>query len=402
MKGSAVHAKLAGTLMVVLCAAAALAQSPEVAAKLAQASNAMRAGQLDEAGDRFAEVTKLAPSFAEAHFNLGLVREEQGRYPDAVISLKRALQLKPGLHGANLFLGIAYFRLNQLDEAAAALQKETAAYSKDANAWMWLGVIRLAQERAEDAADALDRAARLKPDDADILYHRGRAHLLVSNQSYSRMFKADPNSWRVHRVIAQANAEAERHVDAIHEYEAAIALAPNQPGLHEELGSEYRNAGKIPEAEAAFQRELELDPHNVLARYKLGVLAVEKGDGATAKELIEAALKEKPGLVNVDYNLGRAEMLLGHDEAAAVLLDRATRAQSEPEVIQQAWYQLGIVSRRLHRPDAARNAMAMFQKLKDQEAEKSQKQLKRYEASQSPNAGDAPVPDAAPADKPQM
>ena len=46
----------------------------------------------------------------------------------------------------------------------------------------------------------------------------------------------------------------EEPVDAIAEYQAAIKLAPTQPGLHEELGSEYRNAGKPVEAEASFQR----------------------------------------------------------------------------------------------------------------------------------------------------
>ena len=60
----------------------------------------------------------------------------------------------------------------------------------------------------------------------------------------------------------------------------------------------------------AFQRELEIDPNNVLARYKLGEIAVEKGDGAKAKELMEAAQREKPGLVHMDYNLGRAEASL--------------------------------------------------------------------------------------------
>src|SRR4029077_12146305 len=126
----------------------------------------------------------------------------------------------------------------------------------------------------------LDQAAKLKPGDQDILYHRGRAHLLVSKNSYAKMFKIDENSWLVHRVLAQANAEADRHVDAIAEYEVAIKLAPTQPGLHEELGSEVRNAGKPMEAQAAFEEELKIDPYNVLARYKLGVLAIERGDGA--------------------------------------------------------------------------------------------------------------------------
>jgi len=368
------------------------AQTPDQAATFTAATQAMQAGDLEEAGAGFAAVVKQAPAFAEAHFNLGLVRQEQGQYDAAIASFRKALTLKPRLHGANLFLGITEFRVNNLDQALTAIKKETVSYPKDANAWMWLGVVNLAQDHAAAAAEALDKADKLKPGDPDILYHRGRAHLLVSKDSYAEMFKVDPQSWRVRRVLAQANAEAERHVDAITEYEAAIKLAPTQPGLHEELGSEYRNANKISEAERAFERELEIDPNNVLARYKLGALAVEQGDGAKAKQLIEAALREKPGLIHADYNLGRAEMLLGNDAVAASHFEKTTQSDSDPEVVEQAWYQLGTAYRRMHRVDDARNAMQMFQKLKDQEAERSQSRLKKYEADQG-TAGTAAAPE---------
>lgn len=369
------------------------AQSGDVTAEFARATQAMREGKLDEAGAGFAAVAKESPGFAEAYFNLGLVRQEQGQYEDAIASFQKALTLQPKLHGANLFLGITEFRLNHLDKGGSAVQKETVAYPKDANAWMWLGVVRLAQDRAEEAADALDRAHKLKPNDQDILYHRGRAHLLVSKNSYAEMFKVDPHSWRVHRVLAQANAEADRHVDAIAEYEAAIKLAPTQPGLHEELGSEYRNANKIPEAEAAFQRELEIDPQNVLARYKLGAIAVEQGDGAKGKELMEAAQQEKPGLAHMDYNLGRAEMLLGNDPAAAGHFEHTVSTDTTPEVVEQAWYQLGTIYRRQHRMDEARSAMATFQKLKDEEADKSQERMKKL-VTQGDTSPASPTPDS--------
>jgi tetratricopeptide (TPR) repeat protein len=352
----------------------------------------MREGKLDEAAAGFAAVVKQSPGFAEAYFNLGLVRQQQGRFDDAIPSFQKALTLQPKLHGANLFLGITEFRLNHLEKAGSAVQKETVAYPKDANAWMWLGVVRLAQDRAEEAADALDRADKLKPNDQDILYHRGRAHLLVSKDSYAEMFKIDPHSWRVHRVLAQANAEADRHVDAIAEYEAAIKLAPTQPGLHEELGSEYRNANKIPEAEAAFQRELEIDPENVLARYKLGAVAVEQGDGAKGKELMEAAQREKPGLAHMDYNLGRAEMLLGNDAAAAGHFETTVKTDTTPEVVEQAWYQLGTIYRRQRRMDEARSAMATFQKLKDEEAGKSQERMKKSVLQGDANPAIPPPP----------
>jgi tetratricopeptide (TPR) repeat protein len=373
----------------------AAAQSEDIDGEFTRATEAMREGRLDDAAAAFEAVVKARPTFAEASFNLGLVRQEQGRYDEAIKSFQHVLALQPHLRGANLFLGITEFRLNHLDKAHIAVAKETANFPRDANAWMWLGVVCLAQDHPEEAVEALDRADKLKPDDPDILYHRGRAHLLVSKDSYAEMFKIDPHSWRVHRVLAQANAEADRHLDAIAEYEAAIKLAPTQPGLHEELGSEYRNANKIPEAEAAFKRELEIDPNNVLARYKLGAIAVEQGDGARGKELMEAAQREKPGLVHMDYNLGRAEMLLGNEAAAAAHFEQTVKTDTTPEVVEQAWYQLGSIYRHQHRMDEARNAMAIFQKLKDEDAEKSQERMKKLASQQDANSP-APTPPPEP------
>jgi tetratricopeptide (TPR) repeat protein len=361
--------------------------SPAITERFQQAAEAMRAGNLDQAGDGFASIVKDAPRFAEAYLNLGLVREEQGRHGDAIASFQKALELKPRLRGANLFLGVAEFRSNRLDASIVALHRETAAYPKDAIAWMWLGVVELEKGNGEDAAEALDKAAKLSPENVDILYHRGRAHLFVSNESYSRMFKADPKSWRVRELLAEANAGAERHMDAIAEYEAAIKLAPNEPRLHEELGTEYRLAGKMQEAEQAYLKELEIDPENITAQYKLGVIAIEMGNPARGKSLIESALRVKPDLRHSEYNLGRAEMLLGNDDAAARHLERATTAAgSDPEVVEQSWYQLGIADRRLHRMEDAQKAMATFQKLKDEESENSQKSLIRFEVQQNSDA----------------
>lgn len=360
-----------------------------------KATTAFQEGRLDDAALGFQSVLRANPTFAEVYFNLGLVYQEQKRYQEAIQSFEKALALKPRLRGANLFLGLAEFRSNHLDKAAAALQKETVAYPKDASPWMWLGIVRLEQEQPELAVQALDRAAKLEPANTDILYHRGRAHLLVSKDSYTRMFKLDPHSWRVHQVLAQADAESEHHEEAVAEYLEAIKLAPMQPGLHEELGSEYRILVKIPQAESAFRQELEIDPNNVLARYKLGVLAVEKGDSARGKELIESVLQDKPGLLNSDYNLGRAEMQLGNDEVAVEDFRRAIKGNSEPEIVRQSWYQLGTVLRRMHHTEEAQQAFAVFQKLKDQEEEdlqrsKQKRSLQQQQLTEPP--GEAPNP----------
>ena len=372
-------------------------QAPAVTdARFREATEALREGRLDDAAQGFAAVIKDAPGFAEAHFNLGLALQEQGKNEEAIKSLQKALQLKPRLRGANLFLGIVEYKINQFNLAIASIKKEAALDPSNANTWMWLGVVQLAAGHADEAAESLDHAAKLDPKNVDILYHRGQAHLLVSRDSYTRMFKEDPKSWRVRQVLAQTAAAAERHDEAIAEYSEAIKLAPTQPGLHEELGTQYRIAGKLDDAEAAFRRELDLDPHNVLAAYKLGVLEVEQNRPGEGISLIERAVKEKPDLMNVDYNLGRAKMALNDDQSALQHLKRATAGNSDLETIPLAWYQLGIVYRRLNRNQEARQALAEYQKLKDQEAAGLQQRMNRFTNQQGVPSGGEPAKPAEP------
>jgi tetratricopeptide (TPR) repeat protein len=365
-------------------ACAADAQAPADASdRFRAATQAMREGHLDEAAAGFSAVVGAEPTFAEAHLNLGLVLEEQGRNKEAVMSLQKALKLKPRLRGANLFLGIAEYRLNQFDLAVVSLKKEISYDPSSANAWMWLGVVQLANGKADDAAESLDRAARLDPKNVDILYNRGRAHLLVSKASYEAMYKADADSWHVHQVLAQAYAEADRHAEAIAEYQAAIRKAPNQPGLHEELGSEFLKAEKPEAAETEFQQELDLDPENPFALFKLGATQVERGAPEKGKQSIELALQKNPQLQNADYYLGRAEMQLGHNEQAISALKHATNTDSDPEIVQLAWYQLAIVYRRVRRSEDAKQALATFQRLKDESSERQHQLFEKKREMQS-------------------
>lgn len=342
----------------------------------------MRAGRLQEAEAGFSAIVKADPSFAEAYLNLGLVLEDQGKNAQAAENFHKAIGLKPRLRGANLFLGIAEYRLNHVPEAVGALEKETQSYANDANAWMWLGIAQLANDQPEKAAKDLDKAAELDPKNVDILYHRGRAHLLVSKGSYEQMFKLDPDSWRVHQVLAQAYAESERHEQAVAEFEVAIKKASNQPGLHEELGTEYLRMGKTEAAEAEFRLELHVDPDSATALYRLGTVQVESGDPVGGKNSIETALKKSPRLKNAQYYLGRAQMQLRNDEAAIAAFKQAITAESDADIIQQAWYQLGVVYRRSGRMEEAKQALAMFQKLKDASNEHEQQMFQRKRAAQ--------------------
>jgi tetratricopeptide (TPR) repeat protein len=340
-----------------------------------EGTEAMRAGNLDQAGQDFSAAAKINPSFAEASFNLGLVRMQQGKYGEAISSLNRSLVLKPRLRGAHLFLGIACYRRNEYDKAIPALKRETDIDPSNAQAFMWLGVAELAKGDAFAASAALDKAAKLKPHDVDILYHRGRAHMLVSKASYEDMYKTDPNSWRVHQVLSQSYADADRVDDAIAECQLAVNARPNEPGLHEELADLYWRQNQLAKAETEFQSELRADPESTESLYKLAVISLERSKTDVAAQLLAEVLNRTPHSADAEYQLGRAQAQMGNVDAAVTNFEAAVTdsGKSDTETLRQSYYQLAQLYRRQQKPEQSRAALDSFMRLKQQaDAQQSQ------------------------------
>jgi tetratricopeptide (TPR) repeat protein len=327
-------------------------------------TQAMARGDFAQASSEFEAVVRENPSFAPAQFNLGLAHQQLGRQQEAVEDFRRALRLNAALRGANLFLGIAYYKLNNFSPAREAVQREIKLNPQDPQPLMWLGLIELGDGRPQAAVPPLDRAAEIAPKDIDILYHRGRAHLLASKNSFQQMYELDPQSWRVHQVLAQSYAESERYADAVAEYQRAIQIAPNEPSLNQGLGDAYRMSTQLENAETAYGRELELDPHNLMAMYSLAQILIERDSGAQALPLLEAVLQENPNFIEARYYLGRGLAQVGRNEEAEKQFHRVVTDSPDAELVQRTYYQLGRIYRALNKPLDAQQAMQEFQRRK--------------------------------------
>jgi tetratricopeptide (TPR) repeat protein len=368
------------TLMFVLgltlCCPPGISQNSHAKSAFERGNDAMRQGDAAEAVRDFQQFLRLQPGSAEGYFNLGLALQSAGQLPEALAALHKAASLQPGLRGIHLFTGIVNYKLNHLAAAHDELLRETRLEAKNAAGWMWLGVVELAQGQPESAASRLDKAAALDPTNLDILYHRGRAHLLISKKSYAAMFKLSPDSWRVHEVLGQADAEAFRTDDAIAEFRLALRAAPHQPGLNEELGDALWTAGNLQEADDAYSEETKIDAANAVALYKLGSLRVTRDDATGGVPLLERALALDPTISDAHYYLGKGEATLNKDELAIEHFRLATNPQGSEELRIMAWYQLATLYRNLHRTQEAGEALAAFRKMK---AERDQRRESKFQ-----------------------
>jgi tetratricopeptide (TPR) repeat protein len=345
-------------------APAQTAASEAVRQEMRQGAEAMTAGNFSAAITAYTAVTRKMPEFAEGYLNLGLAQQQAGQLDDAWAALEKAVRLKPGLRGANLFLGIIAYRENRFKEAESRLLLETRLDPRSAKAFMWLGVCRLAEDNPQGAIAPLDKAYALDPSDVDILYHRGRAYMLVANSSYAAMFKLDPDSLRVHQVLAESYADSFRAQDAINEFEVAIKMGPLQPGLHEELGDQYWITGQSDKVAAAYREELRIDPHAVTARYKLGSFLVLHQQTAEGVQLLRDTLRDDPSLADAHYYLGVGLANLNQDEEAAHEFELAVAADPANNRALSAYYKLSQLYRKLNRLQEAQATLKKFQQRK--------------------------------------
>ena len=380
--------------VLLLCAlAGAQAQENSVKANLRLGAEAMHKGKPEEAEKHFRAVTQLAPELADGYLDLGLAQLRQGKLAEAVESLQQALQRNAAAPGASMFLGITYFQMNHLDQARVALQREISLNPENAEALMWLGITELAAGDPEKAVPPLDKAAELSPKDINILDYRGRAHLLISKNSYAQMYAVDPNSWRMHRLSAQIFSASNQHEEAIREYKAAIQLSPKQADLYEELGDEYRKESSLEMAAAAYAKELALTPHNAVAMYNLGSVMVERGKAQEGIPLLKEAISDFGKPTVADYYLGRGLADLAAYPEAADYLERAITVPSQDdEVARRAYYKLSQVYRKLQRSADARNALAQFQKLEEQKADRGAQQITNWKKMNAGAAAEISLP----------
>jgi predicted Zn-dependent protease len=84
------------------------------------------------------------------------------------------------------------------------------------------------------------------------------------------------------------------------------------------------------EAEDLLRQALARDPSNIYARYKLGRLALDRGDAKGAVSALTVVVAHSPDIAEAWYNLGMAQERLG--DAA-----QAARALAESRRLQQAF-----------------------------------------------------------------
>ena len=234
-----------------------------------------------------------------AHTGLGAIYSDYtiGRYNDAILEFKKAIELAPDLALSHGGLGDAYAHLGRYDDAIAEYQKTIELDPKGAVPHNGLGTVYWRLGRYDDAIAEYERAIELDPKYAyphnglgSVYYELGRYDDAIAE--YERAIELDPTNGGFYYNLGNVYLEPDRHEEAIQTYLKAIELKPDYLPAHLALGRIYRELNRYEELAKHSQQTRELlasDDH-----YNWACLEAICGNTEKALEHLKLALEKEP------------------------------------------------------------------------------------------------------------
>jgi predicted TPR repeat methyltransferase len=120
-------------------------------------------GNLDIAAKILENAILLKPDYAEAHFNLGIILNENGKIKLAIDSYKRATAIIPAYADAHNNLGNLFKKIGQDDDAIRCFQKVVSINPNYAEAYYNLGSLYKTVDKFDDAIKSFEMALAIQP-----------------------------------------------------------------------------------------------------------------------------------------------------------------------------------------------------------------------------------------------
>ncbi len=234
------------------------------------------------------EATKHYQSFIKHGFkdfrvfsNYGYILLGLGKFKEAELLLRKAIELKPDYEEAYLNLGNILQGLGKFKEAAISTHKAIELKPDFVIAYLNLGNILKNLGKLEDAKLSYHKAIELKPDFVDAHLNLGT---ILQGLSYYK--------------------DAELCI------RKAIELKPDYAEAHLNLGNILKHLGQLEEAKLSYHKAIELKPDLTSANYSISTLQYSNEDKIWRDQLFsDEILNKKSKKSQVDIYFARANIL---------------------------------------------------------------------------------------------
>ena len=336
-------------------------------------------GDLPCAAAEFRQALRLDPRSAEAHFDLGLVRQRQKQSAAAISEFRLALQYDPALLQAHCALGSA---LSDPATAEAEFRKALAVNPRLVCALDGIAQLLVNERRYDPAIDFWRQAIQVQPDapdlqlslataiykaakvrQADGLAPREGVDVAEALRLLTDLVRSHPDMTAAYFTLGNIYANERRDREAADEYQEVtrrdpsntVALAaqvralidasayaealaparnylhrkPNDPSGHVMLGTVYQQMGDYAKAEPELERGVAGAPNDFEARYQLGLVLARMGKPNEALPQLQKAVALRPGDRAAQYQLVSVLRSLGQTQQTTQLVGQLQQQQKQ-------------------------------------------------------------------------
>lgn len=187
-------------------------------------------------------------------------------------------------------------------------------------------------------------------------YWQSKAHDAIAEECFLKVGELNPDSARVHQMLAEHYLKLSDYPKAKMEFQNALRSAPNSSDVHLGLGKVFSRTSDWQEAEKELRTTLELAPKSSFAHYELGHVYVQESRWQPAIEQLRQVPEDSTELLSSRLDLSKAETETGQGSQAVKDLLSVASLDQDGEL----YFRLAALYRGLGDADKARQALATF------------------------------------------
>jgi protein O-GlcNAc transferase len=272
-----------------------------------------RSGAIAGATARYAEVLRIEPDNADAHYFLGMMSCQSNRFAEGAEFARKSLTREPHHAPAHVLLGRALSALGQRKDALTSFERALALASSLAEAHSHRADLLRELDRNAEAVDGYNRALALAPDVAEDWFSRGVALMAIGHYSdavasFDRVLALKHGLEEAHLWRARALSKLPEHDQTLEAADTLLAITPDVAEAWLIRGNALVKLNRPNEASAALDKALELKPDFAEARVSQGIALCLLKRLEEALTAFDRALALHPDLA--EAWLGRGNTLL--------------------------------------------------------------------------------------------
>jgi tetratricopeptide (TPR) repeat protein len=270
-----------------------------------------------------------------------------------------------------LLVGVASYRADEYLPAIEALEPLQQAFPAGSperrEVTQVLGLSRYLSGQLREAIPLLEQTREWAKDRLELNHVLATAYMKTQQPAQARAalagnFGVPADSAAAHLVAAQLMIREKLDDLAEAELRQALAKDPRLPHVRFLLGQTALFRGRVDEALALLQGELEVNPADAMTHYRLGDAFIHRLEWDRAIESLQRSIWLNPYFSGPYILLGRAYTQTGDTATAEGMLRQAIAYDPNNRV---SHYMLGQLLQRLGREEEARVELELADKLKD-------------------------------------